>query len=52
MGLTNVFDYLWVIENIVSHVVVVLRIFLEVALKAWRQELGLGQKLFQNNQNS
>jgi hypothetical protein len=43
MGLTNVFDYLWVIENIVNHVEVVLHTCLEDALKVWRHESELGQ---------
>jgi len=44
MGLTSFFDYLWVIENIVSHVEVVLHTRLEDVPKAWKQELELGQK--------
>jgi hypothetical protein len=51
MGLTIVFDYPWAIENIVSHVVVVLRIFLEDVPKAWSQELEHGQKSHLSNQS-
>lgn len=51
MGLTNVFDYLWVIENTVNHVVVVLRTCLEGVPRTWSHELGLGQLLAPSNQN-
>ncbi|CAE6499933.1 hypothetical protein NUZ5A_50957 [Candidatus Nitrosotenuis uzonensis] len=44
MGLTNVFDYPWVIENTANHVVEVLHICLEDVPKAWRQESELGLK--------
>lgn len=44
MGLTNVFDHPWVIENTVNHDVEVLHTCLEDVPKAWRLELGLGQK--------
>jgi hypothetical protein len=43
MGLTNVFDYLWVIENIVSHDAVVLHTCPEDVPKTWRRESELGQ---------
>ncbi len=42
MGLTNVFDYLWVIENTASHVEVALHIFPGGAPKTWRRESELG----------
>lgn len=51
MGLTNVFDYPWVIENIVSHVVVVLRTLLGDVPKAWRQESEAGRRLRPRSQN-
>ena len=51
MGLTIVFDYPWVIENTVSHVVVVLHTFLEDVPKAWKQESEHGPTSHPSSQN-